>query len=147
MSKVQNETGFLVRIISPDGELFRHTAVSLVCPAVDGYLGVLKNHAPMVAALDVGEILLRTPDDHIVSLAVAGGFMEVTRNEVLILCDAAEFKEDIDVARATRDLEEARERLSKKFSQVETERAEVALRKALNRLRVAQRGERSKLIE
>lgn len=141
------DNSFLVRILSPDGELFREYATSVVAPAIDGYLGVLKNHAPMVAALDIGELLLRTADERIISLAVAGGFMEVTRKEVLVLADAAEFKEAIDVSRATKELEEARERLSKKFSQVEVERAEVALRKALNRLKVAQRSERTKIIE
>ncbi len=142
-----SDNSFLVRIVSPDGELFRECATSLVAPAIDGYLGVLKNHAPMVAALDIGELLLRTPDEHIISLAVGGGFMEVTRKEVVILCDTAEFREAIDVARATKDLDEARQRLSKKFSQVEDERAQVALRKALNRLKVAEKKERSRIIE
>ena len=141
------EHAFLVRIVSPDGELYRQYAVSLVAPALDGYLGVLKNHAPMIAALDIGELLIRTPDEEIISLAVGGGFMEVSRDYVTVLCDTAEFREVIDIARATRDLEEARERLSKKFSEVEVERAQVALRKAMNRLKVASRKERSKIIE
>jgi len=72
--------------------------------------------------------------------------MQVSRSEVTILCDAAEFKESIDVARATRELEEARQRLSNKFSDIEVESARVALRKALNRIRVAKQ-KRDKLIQ
>jgi len=147
MPENENERSFPVRLVSPDGELYRANAVSLVVPAVDGYLGVLKHHAPMVAALDIGELLIRTPDEHIISLAVAGGFMEVTRKEVVILCDAAEFREDIDVGEATKQLQAARERLQKKFGGVELERAQVALRDAENRLKVAKRKERKSLVE
>lgn len=143
----ENDRSFPVKLVSPDGELYAARAVSVVVPAIDGYLGVLKNHAPMVAALDIGELLIRTPDEHIISLAVAGGFMEVTREEVTILCDAAEFQEDIDITEATKQLRAARERLHKKFSGVELERAQVALRDAENRLRVAQRKERKHIVE
>jgi len=144
---VKDNRSFPVVVISPDGELFREKATSLVAPAMDGYLGVMKWHAPMISVLGIGELLIRTPDDHILSLAVAGGIMEVRRNETLILCDYAEFKEDIDIARASEAEERARERLSKRLEGVNVERGEVALRKAQNRLRIAQRKEREKLIE
>ena len=147
MPENENDRSFPVRLVSPDGELYAARAVSLVVPAIDGYLGVLKNHAPMVAALDFGELLIRTPDEHIISLAVAGGFMEVSRAEVTILCDGAEFREDIDIGEATKQLRAARERLSKKFSDVELERAQVALREAENLLKVAKRKERKQIVE
>ena len=101
----------------------------------------------MITVLGIGELLIRTPDDHILSIAVAGGFMEVRRNETLILCDHAEFRENIDIARASEAEERARDRLSKRISGVNVERGEVALRKAQNRLRIARRKEREKLIE
>ncbi len=145
--KANNRSSFPVSVVSPDGELFREEATSLVAPAVDGYLGVMKGHAPLITILDIGELLIRTPDDHILSLAIAGGFMEVRRDQVLILCDHAEFKEDIDIARASEAEKRARERLSKRFKGVDIERGEVALRKAQNRLRIARRKEREKLIE
>ncbi|OPX23630.1 MAG: ATP synthase F1 subunit epsilon [Planctomycetales bacterium 4484_113] len=143
----ENDRSFPVKLVSPDGELYTARAISLVVPVIDGYLGVLKHHAPMVAALDFGELLIRTPEEHIVSLAVAGGFMEVTRKEVIILCDAAEFREDIDITEATKQLRAARERLQKKFSGVELERAQVALREAENRLKVARHKERKHIVE
>ena len=143
----QDSRSFSIVVISPDGELFREKATSLVAPAMDGYLGVMKWHAPMITVLGIGELLIRTPDDHILSIAVAGGFMEVRRNETLILCDHAEFREDIDIARASEAEERARDRLSKRISGVNVERGEVALRKAQNRLRIARRKEREKLIE
>jgi F-type H+-transporting ATPase subunit epsilon len=147
VERTQDQHSFPVVIISPDGELFREKATSLVAPAVDGYLGVMKRHAPMITVLGIGELLIRTPDDHILSLAVSGGIMEVRRSETLVLCDHAEFKEDIDIARASEAEERARERLSKHLNGVNIERGEVALRKAQNRLRIARRKEREKLIE
>jgi len=143
----QDKRSFPVVVISPDGELFREEATSIVAPAMDGYLGVMKGHAPLITVLDIGELLIRTPDDHILSLAVAGGFMEVRRDETLILCDHAEFRDDIDIARASEAEERARGRLSKRIGGVNLERGEVALRKAQNRLRIARHKEREKLIE
>jgi F-type H+-transporting ATPase subunit epsilon len=147
MAQVAETTGFTVIVISPDGELYRSQAVSVIVPAVDGYLGILKGHAPMIAAMAIGELLIRTPDEHILSLAVAGGIVEVRRTETLILCDHAEFREDIDVARASHAEERARERMSERFEDMDVARASVALAKARNRLRIAQRGERKKLID
>jgi F-type H+-transporting ATPase subunit epsilon len=147
MPERENGHSFPVVIISPDGEIFRDEAVSIVVPAVDGYLGVLKGHVPMITVLDVGEMLIRTPDEHILSLAVAGGFMEVRRDETVVLCDHAEFREDIDVIRASKAEERARERLTGRMQDINVERAQVALKKSVNREKVAQRKERKKLIE
>jgi len=147
MPEREENHSFPVVIISPDGELFRQDAVSLVVPAVDGYLGVMRGHVPMITVLDIGELLLRTPDEHVLSLAVAGGVMEVRRDETVVLCDRAEFREDIDIVRASKAEERARERLSTRFAGINIERAQVALRKAQNRQRIAQRGERKRIIE
>jgi len=147
MAQGMEQPGFTVIVVSPDGELFRSQAVSILVPAVEGYLGILKGHAPMIAAMDIGELLIRTPDEHIVSLAVAEGIVEVRRSETLILCDHAEFRDDIDIARASHAEERARERLSEQFGDVDVDRAAVALKKAQNRLRVAQRKERTKIVE
>jgi F-type H+-transporting ATPase subunit epsilon len=147
MPERESARSFPVVIISPDGEIFRDEAVSIVVPAVDGYLGVLKGHVPMITVLDVGEMLIRTPDEHILSLAVAGGFMEVRRDETVVLCDHAEFREDIDVIRASKAEERARERLTGRMQDINVERAQVALKKSVNREKVAQRKERKKLIE
>ncbi len=147
MAQGVTQPGFTVVVVSPDGELFRSQAISILVPAVDGYLGILKGHAPMIAAMDIGELLIRTPDEHILSLAVAEGIVEVRRSETLILCDHAEFREDIDIERATKAEERARERISQQFGNIDVERAAVALRKARNRLRVAQREERKRLVE
>lgn len=147
MAQATEQPGFTVVVVSPDGELFRSQAVSILVPAVEGYLGILRGHAPMIAAMDIGELLIRTPDEHIVSLAVAEGIVEVRRSETLILCDHAEFREDIDIARASHAEERARERLSEQFGGVDVGRAAVAMKKAQNRIRVAQRKERTKLVE
>ena len=147
MAQALEQPGFTVVVVSPDGELFRSQAVSILVPAVEGYLGIMRGHAPMIAAMDIGELLIRTPDEHIVSLAVAEGIVEVRRSETLILCDHAEFREDIDVARAGHAEERARERLSGQFDNIDIDRAAVAIRKAQNRIRVAQRKERTKIVE
>jgi len=131
---------FTVRLVTPDGEKWSSRATSVVVPGLDGYFGIWANHAPLIAGLDIGVVMIKTPDETVVQmLAVTGGFIEVTRGEVRILAEMAEEGEEIDVIRADKALRRARERLSKHFADIDVERAQVALRKALNRKRVAER--------
>jgi F-type H+-transporting ATPase subunit epsilon len=131
---------FNMRVVTPDGEAWHGRATSVVIPGLDGYLGVWAHHEPLIAGVGVGSLMIKTAEERVVSfLAIAGGFAEVTQDGVTILAEAAEVAEDIDVIRASKVEERARERLSKHFSDIDITRARVALEKALNRKRVAER--------
>jgi F-type H+-transporting ATPase subunit epsilon len=130
---------FTVRVVTPDGEVWSGEAVSVVVPGIEGYFGVWKGHEPLISAMDIGTLMIKTPSEQVVSLiAVHGGFVQVTGDEVIVLAETAEFSEQIDITRATTSEERARERLSGKFADIDVPRAQVALRKASARRRVAE---------
>jgi F-type H+-transporting ATPase subunit epsilon len=126
---------FHLEIVTPDRALLSEEVVSIIAPGVEGYLGVLANHAPLVTELNVGVLRIRYPDDTEENVAVSGGFMEVANNRVLVLADAAERPQDIDIQRAKEALLRARQRLQDPT--MDRERARAALERAINRLRVA----------
>jgi len=131
---------FDVRVVTPDGEVFRGRTESVVIPGVDGYFGVWRGHAPLIAGMDIGMVLIMGAPDRVVHIvAVTGGFVEVKGDCVTVLAEAAELAQEIDTIRADHALDRARERLSKHFHDIDIERAQVALRKALNRKRAAER--------
>lgn len=126
---------FHLEVVTPDRSLLSEEVVSIVAPGVEGYLGVLANHAPLVTDLNVGILRIRYPDDTEENLAISGGFMEVANNRVLVLADAAERPQDIDIQRAKEALLRARQRLHDPT--MDHERARAALERAINRLKAA----------
>ncbi|MEZ4738895.1 MAG: ATP synthase F1 subunit epsilon [Flavobacteriales bacterium] len=75
-----------VEIITPDKELFKGEATSVTVPGVDGSLGFLNNHAPLITVLKAGEVKLKTANGA-ESFAVKGGVVEVSRNTVIVLAE------------------------------------------------------------
>ncbi len=126
-------------ILAPDHTVFEGRAASLVAPGSEGYFGVLARHAPMVAELTSGEFSVVDDGGRRWFFAVSGGYLEVGRERVTALVDAAESAEEIDVARARAAEERAERRLHSHAREVDAARAEAALRRALNRLRVAEK--------
>ena len=108
----------------------------VICKTKDGELGVLPGHIPLVAPLDIGVARLKKNDDT-EKVAITGGFMEVRPDKVTIIAQAAEKAADIDVARAIEAKERAERRLRMKQENVDYHRAELSLKRALNRLSAA----------
>ena len=128
---------FTLRVITPDRIALDTTVDSIKVPALDGSMGILPRHAAMVAALDAGEVgFLSGGRDE--SLFVSGGFAEVRGATVRIVADAAERPSDIDVERADRAAERAKERL-RVSKGVDVVRANEALRRALQRKLLARK--------
>lgn len=129
---------FDVEIITPERVEYSGDAVSLLAPAIEGYLGVLAHHAPLLTALGVGEARVTGADGQPIYFAVSGGFLEVGDNRAILLPDAAERADRIDVGRAEearRRAEETRQKIGRTdpaFAAVEA-----ALIRAINRLHVA----------
>lgn len=127
-----------LEVVTPEKVLFAEEVDSLVVPGVAGYLGILPNHAPMVAALKIGIVKYRQ-GGQTKYLAVGGGFLEVALgSKATLLADSAERAEEIDVLRAQAARDRALKRLRDKQANWDYTRAEQALKRALNRLRVAE---------
>lgn len=106
-------------------------------PTKDGRVGILPRHAPLLTILDVGELDI-IKDGQTTPFAVSGGFMEVLPNRVTILADTAERADEIDESRAEAARRSAEERIAQRQSDQDLALAELELRRALIRLKVAQ---------
>jgi F-type H+-transporting ATPase subunit epsilon len=123
-----------VELVTAEGRILSEEADFVLAPGIDGDLGVLPHHIPLLTPLRTGQVTVRNGDaEHV--LFVAGGFLEVLPDKVTILADAAERAEDIDEARA----EEARKRAQELLTQdVGNYEAAMELERATLRLRVAE---------
>jgi F-type H+-transporting ATPase subunit epsilon len=130
---------YTISLLTPEKTVLSAEVVSLIAPGSQGFLGVLANHAPLITALAPGPLTLRHPDGREQIVSVSGGFMEVSRNRAVVLADAVERPEEIDVERARAAAGRARQRLKQSAPELDVPRAEAALRRALNRMRVADR--------
>ena len=130
---------FQVHILSADRNFYQGPCVSLILPTIDGQIGVLANHAPIVTAVVPGELRCRTEDGKEIIALVSHGFVRVEHNDALVLVDSAERPDEIDVARARRAAEQAREELLHKQSWQEYLQTQANLTRAMNRLKAADR--------
>ena len=127
-----------LEIITAEEQVFDDEVEMVVAPGIEGQLGILPHHAPLMTALQPGEILIRK-DGEDTYLAVTGGFMEVMGNHVTILADACERSDAIDEARAQEAVERARERIQNQESDVQLEQVVASMRRAQVRLDVVRR--------
>ena len=127
-----------LEITTAERRTFADEVDVLVAPGLDGELSILPNHAPLMTALQPGEITIRK-DGEETYLAVTGGFLEVMGNQVTILADAAEPSEEIDEERARKAMEQAQALIESRVSDLELGQALAAVRRAATRLRVARR--------
>lgn len=125
-----------MQVITPERVVVDEEVESVVLPGVAGHFGVLAHHAPLVAALRIGTASYRK-DGVRHRFAVAGGVFEFADNRGVVLADAAERAEDIDVLRARAALERARARLLDRQGRWDHARARAALERATARLRAA----------
>lgn len=125
-----------VEIVTPEREVFSEPADFVVVPGVLGYLGILPNHAPIVAGVDIGIIKVIAGNNEI-KFAVSGGFMEVNQNKVVLLADSAEQGNEINIDRARAAQERAQQRLANRSADVDVARAEYALRRAITRIKAS----------
>lgn len=129
---------FMLEIVSPEELLFKDEVQFVVVPEVNGELGVLRNHAPLIAALNIGVLRYTDTDGSIKKMAVSGGFMEVMANEARILAETAEPGSHIDVLRAKAAKERAEKRLAARDEDTNIVRAQMALQRAIARIRAAE---------
>ena len=129
-----------VEIITGERVVYEESDVDMViAPGADGSLGLLPSHAPLFTLLSLGEMrVIKGGEEQ--SLAVFGGFLEISEDHVRILADAAERAEEIDVDRAEEARQRAESRKSEGTSAAEDMiRAEAAMRRSMVRLKISRR--------
>ncbi|WP_062200023.1 F0F1 ATP synthase subunit epsilon [Massilibacterium senegalense] len=125
-------------IVTPDGPAFEGDVEMVSVKAKSGELGVLPGHVPTVAPLEINVVRIKKQGGSTEKVAVNGGFIEIRKDQVNILAPSAEPAEDIDVERARASKERAEKRLQQaKQDDVDHKRAELALKRAINRLDAA----------
>jgi len=127
-----------LEIITAERVVYSEDVDIVVAPGIEGELGVLPHHAPLMTMIQPGE--LRVKKDNVEeSMFVSGGFLEVRGDKVIVLANVAERADEIDVARAEAAKRRAEERIGQQAVEVDRARAEAALRRSLMRLKVAEK--------
>lgn len=131
-----------VEIVTAERLVYSEEGVDrLIVPGVEGELGVLTLHAPLLTMIQPGVMRIVKEGDE-VEMAITGGFIEVRDNRVTILADSAERAEEIDEVRADEARGRAQRLLEEREAEVDLAQAEASLRRALIRLKTAERRRR-----
>lgn len=125
-----------LEVITPDAAVLNEDVDFIIVRALDGDLGILPGHAAIIASLDINPLVYEINGKKN-TLAVAAGFLEVNGETATVITSAAEKAGDIDVVRSEHARERAEKRLHGKRDNIDVERAELALKRALCRLQVA----------
>ena len=134
--------GIRLDVVTAERMVYSDDVDMVIAPGFEGQLGILPHHTPLMTTLLPGELRIKKGSEEI-SLAISGGFLEVRPDRVIVLADAAERAEEIDVERAEAARRRARERLAQRRELgTDGARAEAALRRSLARLKVAETGRR-----
>ncbi len=128
-------TDISLEIISPSKTVFQGQVTSVNVPGTSGSFQILKNHAPLVSTLEIGELRISIEDQKRY-FAISGGTIEVLNNKVLVLADSVEDVEEIDLDRAIESKERAEKRLSEKNPDIDLERAKASFLRAMNRIKL-----------
>jgi F-type H+-transporting ATPase subunit epsilon len=125
-------------IVTAERVVFSDDVDVVIAPGAEGQLGILPHHSPLMTMLLPGELLVRKGGEEFY-MAISGGFLEVRPDRIIVLADAAERVEEIDIARAEEAKRRAEERLAEQAPGMDTARVEAALRRSLVRLKVVER--------
>lgn len=132
------DSKFKVTIITPDGTVYDNdSATMIVMNTAGGQMGIMANHVPVVAALEISVVRIKHDQGTDEVAAVNGGILQFNGKRAIIAADSAELPEKIDVHRAEearKRSENAIEKAKKEHNQDDLARAEVHLKRAINRL-------------
>lgn len=129
---------FHLEIIATDRVFFKGEVEHLVITAIDGLLGIMAGHEPLVTSLPTGELKYLV-DGEWKYAAISEGFIQVMPDSSIILAETCELPEEIDIKRAQEARERAEERLRQKQSIKEYYETQAALNRAMNRLKISQK--------
>ena len=127
-----------VQILTPEGAVFDGVASILIAPSVEGEVGILPRHAPLIAFLRIGETRIKDLEDEETVYATSEGYLSVEEDQVLVLVEQAERADEIDVAEVQAALEAAQQQLEAAGEdEALRDAAEAAVLRAENRMKVA----------
>ena len=128
-----------LEIVTPERLAFEGEVDSVNCPGIEGELGILPHHAPLVSTLGVGELVIRRGGEE-EFFAIAGGFLQVRPDKVVVMAETADMASEIDVQKAEEARREAERALAEGSGEpADLARARAALQRALLRIQVAER--------
>jgi F-type H+-transporting ATPase subunit epsilon len=131
-----------LEIVTPEKLAYADDVDSVVCPGVEGELGVLPHHAPLLTTLGYGELRIRKSGRE-EYFAIAGGFLQVRPDKVVVMAETADMSSEIDLQRALGAKAEAERALEAGFVEpADLSMARAQLQRALLRIRVAERRHR-----
>ncbi len=127
-----------VEIVTPSKIAFDGNVKSITIPGTKGNFQVLFNHAPLMSSFEVGFIKIADESGTQTNYATSGGTVEVVNNRVIVLAEAFESKEEIDIQRAEEARDRAKKRIKKESGEtnIDLARAEFALKRAINRIKL-----------
>lgn len=131
-----DEKNFKLKIIAPERVFYEGEASFLELVTSEGEVGIYKNHIPMTMVLVPGIVRI-TEGDEVKIAALHSGFVEVLQDSITILAEIAEWPDEIDINRAKEAKIRAERRLEMKDPNININRAEIALKKSLVRIEVA----------
>nr|YP_009569197.1 ATP synthase CF1 epsilon subunit [Calandrinia granulifera]QBC66979.1 ATP synthase CF1 epsilon subunit [Calandrinia granulifera] len=120
-------------VLTPNRIVYNSEVKEIILPTNSGQIGVLPNHAPIAAAVDIGILRIRLNDEWL-TMALMGGFARIGNNEITVLVNEAERGSDIDTQEAQQTLEKAEANLRKAQGKRQIIEANLALRRAKTRV-------------
>ena len=127
-----------IEIVTAEKTIFSGQASLIQIPGIEGELGILPSHAPIITELDPGEVLIKN-EKEVLSLVLSGGFVEVFNDKVTILADAAERTNEIDIEKTKEAIEKAEKIVESKGSDIDIQKALFVIRASKTQLRIANR--------
>lgn len=127
---------FKVKVLAADKPFYEGECVSLILPTTRGEYGILAHHCNMLGAVMPGLLRVKLDENQTSYASVSSGIFKIENNEVLLLVDSIERPEEIDINRAKRDADKAKEALLQKMARQEYYSTQIKLARAINRLKV-----------
>jgi len=125
-------------IVTAERAVYSEDVDTVIAPGIEGQLGILLHHTPLMTMIEPGELRVRKGGEEF-SMVISGGFLEVRPDRVIVLADAAERAEEVDLSRAEEAKRRAQEYLGRPTPEVDIARAEAALHRSLVRLKVGEK--------
>lgn len=125
---------FKLEIVTPERKFFEGEVEMVITKSITGDLAILKDHIPLVTPLDISIITLKIDENTSKQASISAGYMEVSKEGTTIIVDSAEWPDEIDLDRVAKARERAEKRIQNKEENTDVTRAELALKRSINRL-------------